>query len=119
MTTVMIVDNDHTTIKLLSQLLELEGFDVILAEDPEGAMQAARANPSLDVVLIDYHLSDDVKGTQIIEQLRREGFADLPIVVMSGMNVESESLASGADHFLAKPFEPNDLPVILRQAIGE
>lgn len=116
MTRVMIVDNDHTTTRLLSQLLELEGFDVVLADEPEGAMQTIRTG-GLYVVLIDYHLGDDVKGTQIIEQLRREGFADLPVVVMSGMNVERESLDSGADHFLAKPFEPNDLPIILRQAM--
>ncbi len=105
----MIVDDDRTTVKLLTLLLELDGYEVASADRGMDALPKAR-EVSPDIVMIDYHLTD-MTGNDVIATLRAEpAFARTPIVVTSGMNVEREALDAGADKFLLKPFEPSSLP---------
>lgn len=114
---VMIVDDDRTTVKLLQTLLELDGFEVIVA--PRGAdvlPLAQQTHP--DIFLVDYHLSD-MDGVDAIRSLRMEtAFANTPIVMASGLDVQDEALAAGANTFLLKPFEPADLPTLFNNLLS-
>lgn len=114
---VMIVDDDRTTVTLLQTLLSLDGFDVVAV--PRGLDVLAQARHERpDVFLVDYHLSD-ISGTQLIHQLRADAeFGKTPIVMASGLNVESEARGAGANVFLVKPFEPNNLVTIFNQLLG-
>ncbi len=113
----MIVDNEHTTAMLLQALLELDGFETVIASNGTQALtQAAESKP--DVFLVDYRL-DDMNGTDLIRRLRgMSAFAQTPIVMASGLNVDSEARAAGANLFLVKPLEPDQLSIALRQLIG-
>jgi DNA-binding response OmpR family regulator len=115
MAKVMLVDDDRTTVTLLKTLLELDGFEV------KAVARGGDVLPSLesfqpDIILMDHHL-DDMEGTEVIQQIRKAGLT-LPIVMASGMDVSKEALAAGADKFLIKPFEPDQLPIIFRELIG-
>ncbi len=115
MAKVLIIDDDRTTVKLLQTLLELDGFEVGIS--PRGADAVPMAQSFRpDIFLVDYHLSD-MDGATVIRQLREDGF-DTPIVVASGLNVEDEVLAAGADAFLVKPFEPEELPELFNSLIN-
>lgn len=105
----MIVDDDRNTVKLLQTLLELDGYEVAVAPRGADVMPVAeQANP--DIFLMDYHLAD-MDGVEIIRQLRAtEAFANTPIIMTSGLDVEDEAKEAGASTFLIKPFEPGDLP---------
>jgi DNA-binding response OmpR family regulator len=114
---VMIVDDDRTTTGLLQTLLELDGFEVILAADGGTAMQIAQENMP-DAFLVDFHLSD-YEGTDFVRQVRQDArFGQTPVIMTSGLDREEEAMASGADHFLIKPFDPGHLVVILNQLLG-
>lgn len=117
MSKVLIVDDDITIVKLLKTLLELDGFDVYSASRGMDVMgQARKIQP--DIFLIDFHLSD-MDGTEIVQSLRADAeFAEKPIVVASGLDVEDEVIKAGATAFLVKPFEPSDLPVLFNQLIS-
>lgn len=113
----MIVDDDRTTVMLLQTLLELDGFEVQVVARGTDVVPAVESDPP-DVILMDYNLSD-IEGVRILEQLRaHERFATLPVVIASGMNVEDEVMAAGANQFLTKPFEPSDLPVLFNRLIS-
>lgn len=114
---VMIVDDDRTTVTLLQMLLTLDGFDVVaVPRGMEVLAQARHERP--DVFLVDYHLSD-MAGTQLILQLRADAqFGKTPIVMASGLNVESEAKGAGANVFLVKPFEPGNLAALFNQLLG-
>ena len=113
----MIVDNDHATGSLLQTLLELDGFTVMTVQRGLQALERARATPP-DIFLLDFKL-DDMDGTDLARQLRATAqFARTPIVIASGMNVETEAIAAGANMFLVKPFEPSQLAGILNKLIG-
>ncbi|MFN8530622.1 MAG: response regulator [Anaerolineae bacterium] len=108
MTKVMIVDDDHTTVKLLTTLCELDGFDVSTARRGMDVLPlVAKHNP--DVILMDYHLTD-MDGVEVLHKLRANAeYAKIPVVMASGLDVEEEAKAAGATVFLVKPFEPSDL----------
>lgn len=112
----MIVDDDRTTVRLLQTLLELDGFRVSAV--PRGA----DVLPSLqqerpDIILMDYHLAD-TDGVEVLRALRAlPEFADLPVVMTSGLDVRDEALAAGANTFLVKPFEPDELPHLFNSLI--
>ncbi|MDX1994259.1 MAG: response regulator [bacterium] len=114
---VMIVDDDRTTVKLLQTLLELDGFDVSIAGRGGEVMDLAnKVNP--DVILMDYHLTD-MDGVDVLRDLRATPtFAKTPIVIASGLNVEDEVMEAGANAFLVKPFEPDDLPKLFNKLMG-
>ena len=115
MSRILIVDDDRNTTRMLRTILELDGFVVSTVERGEQVMPAAEAFQP-DIILLDYHLTDMV-GTDLVPQLRACSghLAKVPVIITSGMNVEDEVLAAGANAFLVKPFEPGDLSDLFRQ----
>ncbi|MBN1679492.1 MAG: response regulator [Anaerolineae bacterium] len=114
---ILIVDDDRTTGKLLQTLLELDGFEVNLAGRGEQALELAH-EVLPDIFLVDYHLAD-MEGVTLVTQLRSDPiFANTPIVMASGLNVEEEARQAGANRFLVKPFEPNQLASLFNSLIG-
>jgi DNA-binding response OmpR family regulator len=113
----MIVDDDRTTVKLLQTLLELDGFEIAVANTGAEAME--KAGPAMpDIFLMDYHLSD-MDGVDVLRELRREGpFVNTPVVMTSGLDVEEEVMEAGATAFLVKPFEPDDLPTLFNNLLS-
>lgn len=115
---ILIVDDDRTTTKLLQTLLELDGFEVSTASRGEKALEMAQEIKP-DVFLVDYHLSSDMAGIDLVAALRGSPlFATTPIVMASGLNVEDSALGAGANVFLFKPFEPGKLADLFNELIG-
>jgi DNA-binding response OmpR family regulator len=112
----MIVDDDRTTVTLLKTLLEMDGFEVSLV--PRGGMVLEKAHQERpDIFLLDYHLSD-MEGTTVAVALRADPqFANTPIVMSSGLNVEDEARKAGASTFLVKPFEPSSLAILFNKLL--
>jgi DNA-binding response OmpR family regulator len=106
---ILIVEDDMTSVKLLKILLEeVHGHQVSVARRGADAMALAETSQP-DVFLIDYHLID-MDGIELIKSLRgTERFAKTPIIMASGLDVEDEALKAGANNFLTKPYEPDDL----------
>lgn len=115
----MIVDDDASMTKLLKTLLELEpaGFEVTVVARGGQTVEKASANPP-HLFMVDYNLND-MDGLELVHQLRGDArFAQTPIIMVSGLDVEQEALASGVDMFLLKPFEPAELPDIFLSMVG-
>src|SRR5687767_4987945 len=95
----------------------MDGFEVAVVPRGMQALEKAKDNPP-DVFLIDFNLHD-IEGTDLVAQLRKESkFANTPIVMASGMDVEEKAMSAGANRFLIKPFEPNDLAVLFTELIN-
>jgi two-component system, OmpR family, phosphate regulon response regulator PhoB len=113
---VLIVDDDEDMRRLLSRLLEGEGYDVSEAADSGQAFSAfALRDP--DIVLLDIVLGDE-DGGELLKELRR--LSDVPVVCVTGRGHEMDRIAGlklGADDYLVKPFSPGELAARLESVL--
>jgi DNA-binding response OmpR family regulator len=110
---VLVVEDDVDIAGVLRRSLDKEGYDVRVAGDGEDALdQAAVFEP--DAVVLDLGLPK-LDGVEVCRRLRADG--DVPILVLTARDaLESrvEGLDSGADDYLVKPFERDELLARMR-----
>jgi two-component system response regulator MprA len=107
---VLVVDDDPAIRRALERALSAEGYGVALAEDGEQALERVAFEPEPDVILLDLGLPD-VDGVKIVERLRADG-NEIPILVLTARQALTDRVAgldAGADDYLAKPFELDEL----------
>jgi two-component system, OmpR family, response regulator len=109
---VLVVDDDAEIVDLLVEVLSRDGrFDVKTATSGyEAGIQTQRFRP--DCILLDYMLPD-VNGNVVCHTIRKNPeFENIRIIIVSGVIKQEEIdqlLKSGAQDFVKKPFDINDL----------
>lgn len=109
--TILVVDDDPDILDALQFMLEDAGYSVKTTEKGEYAENLHDSNGGLpDVILLDVLLSGK-DGRLICQKLKsQEETRHVPIIMMSAHNNARQSVASvGADDFIAKPFEAEEL----------
>ena len=113
MAKVLLAEDDQTMVSLLKTLLGMEGYEVV-ALDVSSDVPVAVEREKPDVLFMDVHLGKQ-NGLKIMQAIRNNPeTAAVRVVMTSGLNVKDECLKSGADHFLLKPFMPDDLLKLLK-----
>lgn len=118
----LVADDDAVTRRVLTMLLERQGFRVVAAEDGEGALRQARADHPR-VIFLDAQMPAP-DGYEVCRLLRAEGSASPePLVIMlTAAGQESDrrrAAAVGVNEFLTKPFSPSKLAARLQHLISE
>jgi two-component system, OmpR family, response regulator MprA len=119
----LVVDDDRALRDVLRRALTLGGYDVRLAETGAGALaEIAGAVP--DAVVLDIGLPD-IDGLEVCRLLRREGNR-VPVLMLTARDAVADridGLDAGADDYLVKPFDIDELKArlraLLRRAGGE
>ena len=110
---VLVVEDDAEIAGVLRRSLRLEGYEVELAGDGEAAIEQSLVFAP-DAVVLDLGLPR-LDGVEVCRELRRE--SDVPILMLTARDaVEArvEGLDSGADDYLVKPFDRQELLARLR-----
>ena len=110
---VLVVEDDDEIAQVLQRSLRLEGYEVRIAADGEQAL-AIHAEYVPDVVILDLGLPK-VDGIEVAKRVR--GADDVPILMLTArdaVDARVEGLDSGADDYLVKPFERQELLARLR-----
>jgi two-component system, cell cycle sensor histidine kinase and response regulator CckA len=109
--TVMVVEDNPITRKMVRVALESEGYRVVEADDGRSALAVA-AERRPDLLVLDYVLPD-TDGLRLLEELRLQaGCESLPALLVTGMVSRLAELRAKADdftQFLPKPIEPSRL----------
>jgi len=109
----LIADDDPQLVRALRITLAAHGYQVIPASDgAEAIALAAREHP--DIILLDLGMPH-LDGMQVIHALR--GWTQAPIIVVSGRTGSADkvdALDAGADDFVTKPFQVDELLARLR-----
>lgn len=114
---VLVVDDSRTIRDLISLNLELEGYDVVQAEDAFEALDhLARveigAEPMPQLMLLDV-VMPGMDGVQLTARLKATpATADVPILIVSASAQRRDfelARGAGADGYLTKPFAPDEL----------
>ena len=105
---IMIADDDPGILDAIGIVLEYEGYEV--QSTPNGAVLLTMENGFPDLLLLDIWMSG-VDGRDICKHLKQqESTSKIPIVLISASkDIEHSAMDAGADDFLAKPFEIDDL----------
>lgn len=110
---ILVVDDDETTVQLISILLERRGYEVIKAYRAEdGLRKAYRAHP--DLVLLDV-MMPDMDGWEVCRRLRE--LSDVPIVFITARSEIRDvvkGLEMGADDYVIKPYDNDELVARVR-----
>ncbi|HZW04992.1 MAG TPA: response regulator transcription factor [Anaerolineaceae bacterium] len=113
---VLVIDDEKQILRALRTILGQQGYQVTVAvTGEEGLSLAAAAQP--DVIILDLGLPD-LSGEHVCRRLRE--WTDLPIIILSAHDSESEKVAAldaGADDYLTKPFGVDELLARLRVAL--
>lgn len=110
----LLVDDDASVVSLLRTLLELDGFEVALATDPDQVLKRIEAERP-DLVVMDVYLSN-VDGVELLRQLRTmPEIAETPVIMTSGMDVSDRCMEAGANDFALKPYSPPELIELIRR----
>jgi two-component system response regulator MprA len=110
---VLVVEDDADIAGVLRRSLRMDGYDVRLAGDGEEALEEAGVFEP-DAVVLDLGLPR-MDGIEVCRRLREDG--DVPILVLTArdaLDSRVEGLDSGADDYLVKPFERDELLARLR-----
>ena len=108
---VLVVEDDRDLSRLMATHLASEGYDVARASEAAAALELVGAG-CVDVVVLDLMLPR-ISGDGLLVRLReREGTRDLPVIVVSAKDAvwtKVDLLRLGADDYLAKPFDLDEL----------
>lgn len=106
---ILVVDDDSGIGEMLKMLLEFNGFEVIFSEKPDETEENIRRH-DIDLVILDMLISG-VNGTDVCARIREnETTAQTPVLMMSALHDAGKKCkAAGANDFIAKPFEMEDL----------
>jgi two-component system response regulator MprA len=108
MTTILVVDDDPKILSVLGRGLRFEGYNVHLAADGQEALRIARATPP-DLVVLDV-MMPGMDGLEVARRLRRG--MSVPILMLTARDAIPDRIAgldSGADDYLIKPFDFDEL----------
>ena len=102
--TILVVEDDASILKGLKMNLEVEGYEVLTAEDGEkGLALAWEQNP--DLIVLDVMLPR-MNGYEVCKEIRRRKI-DVPIIMLSAKSSEIDKIMGldlGADDYISKPF---------------
>ncbi len=118
---ILIIDDDEVLSDVLARRLQQQGFDTLTADSGRCGLARARADqPSL--ILLDLRLPD-ADGITICEQLADDlETCAIPVIILTGMerpDILRRCRAAGCHYYLRKPYDPNALLILIRQAITD
>ena len=117
---ILVVEDDLVTQRVLSARLEINGYEVITAQDgEEGLKKARKENP--DLVMLDL-MMPKMTGYEVCRMLKFDDkYKNIPIIVLSALDQQDErekAIKAGADAVFIKPFDLDLLLVKIRGFIG-
>ncbi len=116
---VLFIDDKPSISKLVVQFLS-QSFEVTTREDGLQALSWLQEGNIPDLIITDLQMPN-IDGFEFIERVKESGFfSDIPLVVLSsrdGSNDRIRCLKMGADDYMVKPFNPEELQIRIERIL--
>jgi two-component system KDP operon response regulator KdpE len=110
---ILIIDDEEKLLHVLGLILREQGYQIHEANSGRtGLQEAVRVKP--DLIILDL-VMPDISGAEVVTSLRQ--WSDTPILMLSSSESPAEkvkTLDAGADDFITKPFDPDELLARIR-----
>lgn len=115
-TSVLVVDDQPKVLRFIEIDLRIRGFDVITTTSGQEALDLVKsAKP--DIMLLDI-IMPDIDGLRVLKELRT--FTDLPVIAFSASHGNCENaLQLGANDFIPKPFNADEMASRIKKLVGD
>jgi two-component system cell cycle sensor histidine kinase/response regulator CckA len=120
MVTVLLVEDEESLRELVGELLEANGYHVLVAEDPTKAIQTAERHEGVIHLLLTDVLMPGMNGRELAQRVK-ERRPDIRVLYMSGHTEDSiaqSGLVEPGALLISKPFTQESLARKLREALG-
>ena len=120
MSTVLVVEDNNTEKEIITSCLQTSGVNVLTAKSAEEAFEQLK-NHSFDAVILDIVLPDR-SGFEICREIKAETqTSKIPVVMCSTKSGEMDKfwgMKQGADAYLAKPIDQDELVRTVKQLLA-
>ena len=119
MASVLLIEDDLTFSRILDGFLSKKGYQVTTAHKGKDGLKAFESK-SFEFILLDYRLPDTT-GMDILLEIRKVN-ATVPVVIMtsfSDIRTAVKAIKAGAYEYITKPVNPDELLMILQQALNK
>lgn len=116
MNRILIVDDEAPLRRALATSMRARGFEVVEASRGEQAVVVV-ADRGADLVVLDLGLGD-LEGLEVVQRIR--AFSETPVIVLTARHTQSDKVAlldAGADDYVTKPFDTEELLARIRAAL--
>ncbi len=119
---ILVADDDPAILRLVSAILEKEGYTVVTAPDGREAYRTLQSDSDFTAAILDV-VMPHISGTELVRYMKTEKrLIRIPVMMMTAEQdpkLSSDSFASGAVVFLPKPFTTAQLQIMLHMLIGK
>ena len=112
--TIMVVDDEPHIVRFTAMNLEVEGYNVVTAENGTRALETLDAGEPVDLVVLDV-MMPEMDGFETLRRIRSE--SSVPVIFVTVRGDEADRVAGldlGADDYITKPFSPRELASRIR-----
>jgi CheY-like chemotaxis protein len=118
---VLIADDDPSILRLITTILENDGYSVVIARDGREAYKMLQTDADFTAAIVDV-VMPHIVGTELVRFMQTEKrLKRIPVMMMTAEKdpkLSSESFAAGAVVFLPKPFTTPQLQTMVRMLVG-
>lgn len=118
---VLVIEDNEDNMKLITLILEKNGYGTIRAENGKTGIELALKEKP-DFILLDIQLPD-MDGTEVLKELRKSEInGDIPIIAITSYAMSgdrSRLIEAGCNGYLEKPIDPVAIISQIREIIGE
>ena len=108
---VLICDDDTMTLRALKFQFQKDGYEIFLANDGREAQQILMENDEIDILITDIYMPL-INGLELITYIRKNLCRDIPIIIVSKVNVEDTIIFAkelGANDYQIKPINLEEI----------
>jgi DNA-binding response OmpR family regulator len=119
MARILLVEDEEIMLRALEFRLRKDGHDIHKCSDGREALNIINRE-KLDIVITDI-MMPFVSGLEVLNYVKKNIDPNFPVIVITSVGLEStilEALELGADDFMIKPFNPNELSIRVKKLLN-
>ena len=117
----LIIDDHIDTCQSIRMILELDGYNCVDFQEGPSALEYLEKG-SVHAVLLDLSLGEgQMSGMDVLEKIKKID-ASLPVIILTGdttIRMAVEAMKTGAYHYITKPFDNEEMGILVKKAVDE